>query len=93
MLRSETEMQGVCNITRINVKNKVYMFHIHRLTNIYTYVANQQMHTDKICFLFSFKFIYNFYQVFFRTQYGQVSYSINIFVKHTDYARMLETLQ
>jgi len=27
------------------------MFHIHALKDIYTYVVNQQMHTDKICFI------------------------------------------
>jgi len=27
----------------------VYMFHICALRNIYTYVVNQQMHSDKTC--------------------------------------------
>jgi len=29
----------------------LYMFHIRTLTNIYIYVANQRMVTDKVCFI------------------------------------------
>ena len=38
-----------CNPTEGSLT--VYMFHIRSVRNINTYVTNQQMHTDKICFI------------------------------------------
>jgi len=30
---------------------KRYIFHIHALRDIYSYVVNQQLHTDIMCFI------------------------------------------
>jgi len=38
-----------CNPTEDSLT--VYMFHIGSVRNVNTYVTNQQMHTDKICFI------------------------------------------
>jgi len=34
----------------MNLK-ELYVFHIHALRNIYTFVVNPQMHTDNMCFI------------------------------------------
>jgi len=40
---------GITSSSRRSVS--IYAFHIRALRNIYTYLANQQIHTDKICFI------------------------------------------
>lgn len=57
VLRFVAQILCIIYNNKVSMMNKLtqtitylYMFHIRAMTNIYTYVTNQQTHTDEICF-------------------------------------------